>query len=46
METAVFPLAIVALYGLGIIASVVIIVYLIVKRIEDKKKETFEDRDN
>lgn len=46
MEDAVFPLAIILLYGLGIIASIVIIIYLVVKRLEDKKKEDFEDLDN
>ncbi len=28
------------------VAIILIIIYLVFKRIEDKKKETFEDRDN
>jgi uncharacterized membrane protein YuzA (DUF378 family) len=37
---------IVGVYILIGIASLVIIIYLISKRIEDKKREDFEDRDN
>ena len=44
METV--PIVMLGLYVLGAIASVVIIIYLIVKRIEEKKKEDFDDRDN
>ncbi len=38
-----FILSIYVLVGLG---SLVIIIYLISKRIEDKKREDFEKRDN
>lgn len=38
-----FILSIYVLIGL---TSLVIIIYLISKRIEDKKREDFEDRDN
>jgi hypothetical protein len=34
------------LYLLGGLASMVIIVYLIIKRVNGKKSETFEKRDN
>ncbi|MEA2042346.1 MAG: hypothetical protein U9N85_07320 [Bacteroidota bacterium] len=34
------------LYGLGIIALVVGLIFLIVKRMEEKKQERFENRDN
>jgi len=33
-------------YFFGVIAIIVAIIYLIFKRIKDKKKETFEKRDN
>jgi len=36
----------VALYGLGITALAVLLIYLIFKRIKDRKKENFERRDN
>jgi uncharacterized membrane protein len=35
-----------ALYTLGILATIMIIVYLIIKRVNAKKSETFEKRDN
>lgn len=34
------------LYGLGILISIAIIIFLIAKRIDDKGKEKFEKRDN
>lgn len=44
MET--IPYVIGGLYVFGAIAAVVIIIFLIFKRIEEKKKEDFDDRDN
>jgi uncharacterized membrane protein len=44
MEAA--AIVMIGLYAIGAIASIVIIIYLIVKRLEEKKKEDFEDRDN
>jgi hypothetical protein len=37
---------IILLYIAGIIAVILILLYLLVKRIEEKDKETFEKRDN
>lgn len=34
------------LYGLGIILSILALLYLIVKRVKDKKGESFEKRDH
>lgn len=34
------------LYGAAIVAVIVLLIYLIYKRIQDKKTENFEDRDN
>lgn len=44
META--QTVILILYGAGIAVAVLLLIYLIFKRIEDKKKEKFEERDN
>lgn len=33
-------------YSLGFIAVVIIVIYLIAKRLDAKKRETFEKRDN
>ncbi len=41
-----FPIFILFLYFFGIIATIAIIIYLIVKRVDDKSKEEFEKRDN
>ena len=41
-----FAFSILSLYGLGVIFVVVALCYLIVKRMEDKKKENFEKRNN
>lgn len=40
------PLFVLFLYFLGIVAAIAIIIYLIVKRVDDKGKERFEKRDN
>lgn len=37
---------IIVLYAIGIIAAILIILYLIVKRVEEKDNETFEKRKN
>jgi preprotein translocase subunit YajC len=37
---------VIMLQSLIFIGSIVLIIYLIVQRIEKKKQETFEDRDN
>ena len=34
------------LYGLGILAAIALIIYMIAKRIDDKQREDFEKRDN
>lgn len=39
-------LGIIFLYGLGILLAVVALIYFIAKRIDDKKREDFEKRDN
>ncbi len=39
-------LVIVWLYGTAIAAAIVLLIYLIFKRIKEKKSENFEDRDN
>lgn len=39
-------IAVVALEGLIFLGAIGLIIYLIVQRIERKKQETFEDRDN
>ena len=39
-------LGILTLYGLGILAVVIALIYFIAKRIDDKKREDFEKRDN
>ena len=44
META--QTVILILYGAGIAVAILLLIYLIFKRIQDKKKEKFEDRDN
>lgn len=41
-----FPIAIILVYALIGIATIICLIVFIAKRIEDKKKETFEDRDN
>lgn len=40
------PFVILALYGLGITAAIILLIVFIIRRIEAKKHETFEDRDN
>jgi len=40
------PVIIAFFYGLIAVAVIVVLCVLIIKRIEAKKKETFEDRDN
>lgn len=40
------PYIIGVVYFVFIILMIVLLVYFIVKRINDKKKETFEDRDS
>ena len=42
----VFPLLFFFLYGGGIVLAIILIIYFAIKRVEAKKKETFEDRDN
>lgn len=37
---------IIFLYAMGFIAVLIILIYLIVKRVEEKDKETFEKRKN
>jgi hypothetical protein len=44
MEVASYVIA--CLYALGIAAAVLMLIYLIIKRIKDKKLEDFEKRDN
>lgn len=39
-------IGVVLLYALGIIAAIVLLVYFIAKRVDDKKREDFEKRDN
>lgn len=34
------------LYGIAIAATAILLVYLIFKRVKDKRKENFEKRDN
>lgn len=34
------------LYGLGFIIIVILLIYVIVNRIDEKKRENFEKRDN
>ena len=36
----------ISIQGLFILACIIILIYLIYKRIEEKKSEDFEDRDN
>ncbi len=45
MENA-FPILIIFLYGLSIVACVFLLIYFVFKRIDDKKKEDFEEREN
>jgi len=45
MENAV-TFVVLTFEGLFFLASVVILIYLIVKRVKAKKKETFDKRDN
>lgn len=40
------PLLIIILYGLGIIVFLILLAYVIAKRIDEKKSENFEKRDN
>jgi len=40
------PFLMLGFYGLGFLTILIIIFFLIVKRVKDKKKETFEDRNN
>lgn len=35
-----------AIYGIGIIIFLILLIYVIAKRIEEKNEETFEKRDN
>jgi hypothetical protein len=42
----VFPFVILGVYGLGGFALLVLLIYFIIKRIEAKKLEDFEKRDN
>lgn len=39
-------IGVILLYALGIIAAIVLLVYFIAKRIDDKQREDFEKRDN
>ncbi len=39
-------IGVVLLYALGIIAAIVLLVYFIAKRVDDKQREDFEKRDN
>ena len=39
-------ISIIALEGLIFLGAIGLIIYLIIRRIERKKQETFEDRDN
>lgn len=39
-------IAIMVIYGLGIIAVIIGLIYVIVNRVNEKKKERFEQRDN
>lgn len=41
-----FPLVILGFYGLGGVILFVLLIYFIMKRIEAKKQEDFENRDN
>ncbi len=41
-----FPMVVLILYALIGVIAVVALIYFIAKRIENKKNETFEDRDN
>jgi len=43
---AVVPFIIIGMQTLFVVAAIVGLVYVIVKRVEDKKNETFEQRDN
>jgi len=40
------PILIIFLYGFSIIACVGLLIYFVFKRIEDKKREDFEERDS
>jgi uncharacterized membrane protein len=40
------PIILIGLYVIGAIASLIIIIALVAKRINDKKQEQFEDRSN
>ena len=42
----IIGLGILFLYVVGVLAVLAALIYLIVKRIDDKKKEQFEKRDN
>jgi hypothetical protein len=44
MDTA--PIIILALYGLAALVALVLLIFLIRRRIRIKKEETFEKRDN
>lgn len=39
-------IGVIILYSLGFLAVVIVVIYLIAKRIDAKKRETFEKRDN
>mgnify|MGYP000427492693 CR=1 FL=1 len=43
---SISPYILASLYGIFIIAVTLIIIYLIFRRIQLKRKETFEKRDN
>lgn len=42
----VISLGLFALYGVGLLFTLIAIIYLIAKRIDDKKREDFEKREN
>lgn len=44
MET--MPFLILAIYGIGVIITICALIWVISKRIAEKKKENFENRDN
>lgn len=42
----VFPFVILATYGIGGFVLLLLLIYFIIKRIDAKKQEDFENRDN
>lgn len=46
MDSEIFVFLFVGLYGMLILGGVIALIYLIIRRIEDKRDETFEKRDN